>query len=161
MKKLFACLIICLLTYPSYSQRTSRTQSRIRRDIIKKIKKNSINVEILGNAPYSINYERLVPLTINTGLGFRIGCFYWGFLDDEYAIPLELNSIFGKTHCLELGTGVTLGVFADTQKTTFMSFRAGYRYRADSGFLFRIAPMILYKNDTWKPWADLSLGYSW
>lgn len=161
MKKLFTCLIICLLTYPSYSQHTSRTQSRIRRDIIKKIKKNSINVEILGNAPYSISYERLVPLTINTGLGFRVGCFYWGFLDDEYAIPLELNSIFGKTHCLELGTGVTLGVFADTQKTTFMSFRAGYRYRADSGFLFRIAPMILQKNDTWKPWAGLTFGYSW
>jgi len=147
MKKLFTCLIICLLTYPSYSQHTSRTRSRIRRDIIKKIKKNSINVEISGNAPYSISYERLVPLTINTGLGLRIGCFYWGFLDDEYAIPLELNSIFGKTHCLELGTGVTLGFFSDTGKTTFISFRAGYRYRADSGFLFRIAPMILYKDD--------------
>jgi len=115
----------------------------------------------LGNAPYSINYERLVPLTINTGLGFRIGCFYWGFLDDEYAIPLELSLIFGKTHCLELGAGVTLGVFADTQKTTFISFRAGYRYRAESGFLCRIYPMILQKNDTWKPWAGLSLGYSW
>jgi len=161
MKKLFTCLIICLLTYPSYSQHTSRTRSRIRRDIIKKIKKNSINVEISGNAPYSISYERLVPLTINTGLGLRIGCFYWGFLDDEYAIPLELNSIFGKTHCLELGTGVTLGFFSDTGKTTFISFRAGYRYRADSGFLFRIAPMILYKDDEWKPRAGLSVGYSW
>lgn len=158
MKKLFVCLIICLLTYPSYSQYTSK--ARIRRDKIKKIKKNSINVEILGNVPYSINYERLFPLTINTGLGFRIGCFYWGHLDDEYAIPLELNSIFGKKHCLELGTGVTLGVFSDTEDNIY-SFRAGYRYRAESGFLCRISPMILYKDDTWKPWAGLSLGYSW
>jgi hypothetical protein len=159
MKKPLVCLIFCLLTCSLYCQYTAR--ARIRRDKIKNIRKNSINVEILGNAPYSISYERLFPVTINTGLGLRIGCFYWGFLDDEYAIPLELNSIFSKRHCLELGTGVTLGVFADTGTTTFISFRAGYRYRADSGFLCRIAPMILYKENEWKPRAGLTLGYSW
>jgi hypothetical protein len=68
MKKLVVIIIICLMTLSSYCQTPS-----IKPDMIKKnIRKNSIFFELGGNGfLYSINYERLIPISKKKGMGLR------------------------------------------------------------------------------------------
>jgi len=84
-------------------------------------------------------------------------------------IPLEISGIYGKKHYLEVGVGYT--TFTLNNSGAYF-IRAGYRYRAESGFLFRIAPMALLTNlrDYLQrerntslqvfPWIGISIGYS-
>jgi len=103
------------------------------------------------------------------GLATRVG-FEIDFHNDCVTIPVEINGIFGKKHCLELGAGQTFFLIKGDFLYTF--FRVGYRYRAESGFLFRIAPMAYLTNlrDYLQgerntslqvfPWIGISIGYS-
>ena len=134
MKKLYTILIICLLTYSSFCQGTSGK----RNTTIEDIRKNSIYVEGLGNGLYySINYERLFLLGEYAGFATRIG---FATFPGGIIIPLEISGILGKKHCFEFGAGAT---FVSEDQEWCYFFRAGYRYRAGNGFLFRIAPMAL------------------
>lgn len=152
MKKLFVILIICLLTYSSFCQDRNTKWD---------VTKNSIYFELAGNGLlFSINYERLFPLGEYTGLATRIGfAEAVDIFDGTFhpMLPLEINFIFGKRHCLEFGVGPTfdLGLW-DGERVYAYFGRAGYRYRGDNGFLFRFAPMLA--NEVF--WLGMSIGYS-
>ena len=157
MKKLFVILIICLLTYSSYCQGTSGKRDTT----IKDIRKKSIYFELGGNGIYySINYERLFFSGKSAWLAIRIGLA--PVADEMVIIPLEISRIFGKKHCFELGVGTTFALEGPSYVDMVVFFRVGYRYRADSGFLFRIAPLLLVAPPDFNilPFGGISVGYS-
>jgi hypothetical protein len=155
MKKLVVILSIFLMTFSSYSQETS-----IKLDtLIKDIRKNSIFLELGGNGYlYSINYERVIPISGNKRIGLRIGyskCdLSFSVLEKYLMVPLEINSISGEKHCLEIGCELTLAKRTKERNNTIISerneilvFRIGYKCQADSGFLFRFAPLLMTYNE--------------
>jgi hypothetical protein len=71
-------------------------------------------------------------------------------LEKYSTVPLEINLISGRRHCLEIGCGLTFSKRIKGKNNVIISerietivIRSGYRYRADNGFLFRIAPLLL------------------
>jgi hypothetical protein len=160
MKKLIVILNICLMTLSSFCQEPSVKQDTL----IKKNRKNSVFVELGGNGLlYSINLERVFPVSEGMRIGLRIGYAYcnmsFAILEKYSIVPLEINLISGKKHCFEIGCGLTLskctkgrdtGSFGMPVETSERSetfiLRTGYRYRADSGFLFRFAPMFMFNS---------------
>lgn len=131
-------------------------------------------LELLGNGGlYSVNYERRVrPNQV-----LRFGAAAWTsedlFSDSEtriYSFPITTSYLAGSPkHKFEIGGGLLLG----HQKNEFGKkgfFRAltgiiGYRYEADSGFLFRTGLTPFYgltKGDAAYPeeGAAASIGMS-
>lgn len=108
-------------------------------------KPNGWYLELLGNGGlYSINYERKV----RPKLVMRYGAANWTaedlFSDSEtsvYSFPFTTSYLIGSAkHKFELGGGIVGGVRKDeSDRGLFLSLTgiAGYRYEADSGFLFR------------------------
>lgn len=81
------------------------------------LKKNSIYLEAGGNAiVYSVNYDRIIPLSTKLKLAPRIGFEYFPHSTrsayNDFVIPLEANILFGKTEIsknfAEAGVGLTL-----------------------------------------------------
>jgi hypothetical protein len=180
MKKLVVILFLCLMTFSSYCRDTS-----IKRDtIINKIRKNSIFFELGGNGLfYSINYERLIPISEDRIIGLRVGYAYcemsFTSIEKYSIVPLEINLISGKKHCFEIGCGLTMSKYTKgeirgsyskpiltSERIETLIFRTGYRYRADSGFLFRIAPLLMFyspiqlKENKRNFWIGISVGSS-
>lgn len=109
-------------------------------------RRNAWYLELLGNGGlYSINYERRVrPQVV-----MRYGAAAWTaedlFSDAEtriYSFPFTASRLFGSSkHKFELGGGIMGGhqknEFDDKGFFLNVTGIAGYRYEADSGFLFR------------------------
>ena len=108
-------------------------------------KKSGWYLELLGNGGlYSINYER----KLKPNLVFRVGAANWTsedlFSDAEtriFAFPVTASYLVGPyKHKFEIGGGVLGGHredFAGDGLFLALTGIAGYRYEADSGFLFR------------------------
>jgi hypothetical protein len=131
------------------------------------LRKNSIYLEILGNAAvWSINYDRLVPINNELALFFRIGGNeYHGKDTTKLSFNiLEAAGILygGPNHFFEASLG-------STQFQHYPDFlivlTAGYRFQRERGFLIRLIPMYIYnteKGDTFGNclWLGISFGYS-
>lgn len=151
-------LFYFLLTGLLFTQESKPTESGM-----KDIRKNSFYTEIMGNAGLiSINYERLLPLGVKTGLGFRIGTG----TAEAWTGLVEVNFIYGQDrNYLETGIGYTDAFDYPDQ---WCSIKLGYRYQGTRGFLFKIAPMYIYNFERLKGnfdvfggiWAGASFGYS-
>jgi hypothetical protein len=141
--------------------------------LAQKIKQNSVFVEALGNAVgYSVNYDRIIPLSEKIKLAPRVGFEYIPRKLEEYprygkwSFPLELNMLYGKNskskNFFESGLGLTLfnlvenyerdenGKIVDTKvkmaKVTML--RLGFRHqKPEGGLMYRIGVMGRLSQD--------------
>lgn len=134
MKKLLVTLLIIIPIYTfSFNSNSSDT-------IVSDIADITTLFDIRRNAVYNedllaFSYERLLPVSDKFGFLIKGGFIIWDPL-----IPLiEGGIISGKNkHFFEVGFG---GLLANTSDEgyDFFTFRAGYRYQATKGFLFKIS----------------------
>ena len=150
MKKLLVTLLIiipiCSLSINSNSSDT----------IALDIADSSTMFDIRRNAVYTedlimYSYERILPVSNNFGLTLKGGILIW----DPFMPVLEIAIITGGTkHFFEAGPGAIMDIFYEGG---FFTIRAGYRYQAPKGFLFKISG--IYSPDNFLlPW--IAIGYS-
>lgn len=174
-------LILLLFNFESRAQSTTRAVS----DTIIKVKKNSVFLEIGGNAfLYSINYDRLFDFSPKFKASGRIGFQYTNKFPLKYyktvSIPVELSglySIYEQKHFAELGLGLTYLnshdlVTQHTEDIIVLAFRAGYRFqKPEGGLYFKIAITPLYDwliynrdpevpHNKWLIFGGVSFGYT-
>jgi hypothetical protein len=115
-------------------------------------RKNSVYYEIFGNGLWvgSLNYDRIIPLSSNTGIVLRGGLSFY-----EKFFPLaEVNFLLGsEKRYLETGIGYT-----GFHEGELVFLRLGYRYAGYKGFLFRAAPIFSLNQKFF--WFGISFGYS-
>lgn len=136
-------------------------------------KHNNVYAELLGNSVgYSVNYDRIIPLSSKIKLAPRVGFEYIPRKLEEYprygkwSFPLELNMLYGKNkeskNFFEGGLGLSLfnlvenyerdenGKIADTKvkmaKATML--RLGFRHqKPEGGLMYRIGVMTKLTQD--------------
>lgn len=133
------------------------------------IKKNSLYLEAGGNTIYySINYDRIIPLTPRLKLAPRVGFMYLPMSSiynytsfEDISIPLEANLLWSKNeasrHHVEGGLGLNLFQIQDgvnsagENKTLFRkitTIRFGYRnQKADGGLMYRAGLLVPITRD--------------
>ena len=124
------------------------------------VRKNSVYLGIL-----SINYARMVPLSQTTGLTIGGGVINI----DGWGVVVESSLLFGGfRHFFETGI-MGAYIFAPNQEpdnpesgdvVSAVTFRIGYRYQAPGGFLFRVAPNLIFSTEDTFIAPGLSIGYS-
>lgn len=137
--------------------------------------KNNLYYEIGGTGfgPFSINYERIIPLgksvlfAPGAGISFtryiQVGGTFW-INEYQVFIPVQINFLFGKkSHHFVAGYGMPLGIKDDKLGVTASMYvlRLGYRYQAkQSGFILGISinPAIVVNSPILM--GALSVGYS-
>ncbi len=131
------------------------------------IQKNSIYLEILGNAAvWSANYDRIIPFNNKVAMFLRLGGNEYHGVDTD---KLSFN-ILGATGILYGGPGGFLDTGIGYTHFTGYPDRliiatAGYRFQGPKGLIFRATPMYIYnteKGDVFGNcfWFGLSFGYS-
>jgi len=157
---IFPGLILCFGTLNA--QDTDLIESGM-----KSIRKNSVYLEMLGNAAvWSVNYDRTLPVSKNTALFVRIGGNeYHGIDTDNLSINLlgAIGFLYGgPKRFLDAGIGYThFSGYPD--RLTIIS--GGYRFQGPKGLVIKAAPMYIYnkeKGDVFGNivWFGLSFGYS-
>lgn len=138
-----------------------------------KRRRNSIYGELLGSGfLLSINYERELHRADNLRVNFRIGIGSAIFVN---AVPLTgLNFLIGhRKRFLELGMNAirtySFDFFGGTGQYVLGNPIIGYRFIGEEGLIFRASftpffqlydPQDWITNDTFLPFAGLSLGYN-
>ncbi len=136
-------------------------------------KKNSLYVELAGNALYaSLNYER--QLTNKPGIGIRLGVGY--FSSDEkfrISIPIAINYLFQLNNdrsFIDASLGATwsgaAGIKKDSSDGTrdysehILSFvpAIGYRRHTKGGFMWRVSFTPLINKYRVVPIPGVSIG---
>lgn len=133
---------------------------------------NAISLELLGRAfGYSLNYDRSVSKHFGLGAGFEYLSASDGFMNVTIImVPLYANYYFSPNNSrFFLTSGFDLAfVKASVTLLTDTSVSAstmgiapfiggGYEYRADGGFLFRVAPYV-FVGKVIRIWLGLSFG---
>lgn len=140
------------------------------------LKKNSVYFEAGGNALfYSLNYDRLIPVSPNIKIAPRVGLSYLpydgGTTFKNLIIPVELNVLYAKNpeskNFVEGGLGLTfiefVNGFRDANRKDPVSkfantttLRAGFRHQKPTGGLMYRAGILvpIARND----FADLKAG---
>lgn len=146
-------------------------------------KTNSLYAEIGGNSLYSINYDKLFPVSERLSLAPRIGFSYYG--KDRFHIPVEANLLLAKNRSsknfAEFGLGTTLltntNKYANNysiidkkeDKTTGfgtrITARIGFRHqKPEGGLMYRAGVLALVNTQANSnkvlPWAGFGIGYS-
>lgn len=86
-------------------------------------------------------YERLFPVSKQVGIALKGGFVIW----DPLMPAAEMAVVLGRTkHFVEAGVG-TIPNFDNDEGYDFITIRAGYRYQAPKGFLFKAS--ALYSPD--------------
>jgi len=112
----------------------------------------------------SVVYERMFPLTKKVGItakgGMLIGIFFYHSTTNFIT---ESSLLFGgPKHFFEPGCGVQL----IPDEAPDLLLRLGYRYQANSGFLFKVSPIFAYIDskygfpDGWIVLPTLGFGYT-
>lgn len=131
--------------------------------------KNAIFLELGGNGIfYSLNYDRLFPISEKVNISSRVGIHYTnGFPLEFYrtmAVPIEVSGLYSihqNKHFIEIGAGITYlnnhDLFVNqTENILACSFRAGYRFQNPSGgFFFKIGFVPLYDFYVENPIPDV------
>jgi hypothetical protein len=134
---------------------------------------NVFGVEVLGRgAAYSFTYDRSFADTFAFGAGFSYydGLSVSGSKVNLIVMPLYANVYFSKNSHRGFVTGgldiakVTgpiapngFGTSVFDESGIFPVVGAGYEFRGENGFLFRIAPYLLVANGV-HPWLGLTFG---
>ncbi len=159
----------------------------IKKDSIRKnrIRKNSIYMELLGNAEYySLNYERILFHKNFFSLSCRIGgLYYYGsmFNHTRWSVPFTINGTFKlyKLLYVEIGSGAAYyydsyfdvsdgySGLQESEQGFYCTAITGIRVQGYRGFLFRIdfTPIVMYYPNVRSKldgiaWFGLSFGYS-
>lgn len=180
MKVRFSLILLVgmLITIPAVSQDKERKSeddnsessfARVNPNRNERI--NNFSIEGLGRAGlYSINYDRMVTDDIAVGLGFSSYSISAGALSSStVVIPLYANYYFteGKNSRFYVTGGADL-IFSSANfegdgivEGSGLGFvgGAGWEYKSDGGFLFRVAPYFLVGKAS-GAWLGISLGYS-
>lgn len=121
---------------------------------------HAIYYELLGNAPWSINYEYR-PIR---QAGIRIGFGYftiWGPGDVLLPITVHGFPLWKGKHSFEVVGGVTTVIPLNEENTFFgITGTLGYRYQKQPrGWLFRIGLSPYWNVRERGLWPAISLGY--
>lgn len=123
------------------------------------IRKNNFNLELGGvGIIYSVNYERIV---FNKNMHNISGSIGFERITTSNMYVLQADYFYGKKHALDIGIAYWINPAAESK---FIP-RIGYRYQADSGFLFKIGftPLInvdYYNNIPVLPYGGVAIGWS-
>jgi len=124
----------------------------------KTIRKNSVFLGIAFVA-YTVNYERVFPITNKIGISLRLGLGY-DFYNKNPLVLEEVNLLVGgHKSFFELG----LGHQFPGKIPGLLILRPGYRYQSFNGFLLKLYPLFLFNldnTDDWKYWGffGVSIG---
>ena len=126
----------------------------------KTIHKNSVFLGIAIVA-YTVNYERVFPITNKIGISLRLGLGY-DFFNKNTIVLEEINLLVGGSKSFfELGFGHQF----PGKAPGFLILRPGYRYQSFKGFLLKAYPIFLFNldsDDDWKyfGFVGVSIGYA-
>jgi hypothetical protein len=136
-------------------------------------KRNALYIEVGGNAGYySLNYDIIFFQKGNFKLDWRNGFSLLPIINLPIFIPLEINTLFGKSkHHFECGLGYTPVLFlgeTNEKYSDIILFRVGYRYqKPNGGLLLRIGftpgiSNVDINSDKYSfgPWFGISIGKS-
>lgn len=141
---------------------------------------STVSVEVAGRALlYSINFDRVLSENISAGLGLgTVGMTYAGgtsanvsatimpFYGNYYFIKDAGSPFVTAGINLVMNSNSVQGLTSNAGNLQFSSspiqatFGAGYEYRSDNGYLFRITGYGLYAGKNFAPWLGVGLGYS-
>jgi hypothetical protein len=126
-------------------------------------RRNTVNIGMdLGVTP-TLNYERLLPVGEQLGIGLRAGGGYSPLAHVGLGILQSTVVFFGPRNFLEFGFSY-LHVFGPDPG--FGGILAAYRYQAENGFMLKIYPMLLFEfkriqsNTREMVWPGLAIGYA-
>ena len=191
MKKLLLCTLLCFISITVLSQTQLIEEFRginylvIRKDVllpaydtmatvenekssISDIRKNAVYVSLDFVFAFSINYERMFPLSNKIKLGLR-GGFGYGGGNKNLGVTGEGVFLYGRSkHFMEVGVGCyyPFHYFEEGPDSPLIGIMGGYRYQSSAGFLFKVYPMFLMEvspvEDSWGNFPSLgfALGYS-
>jgi len=148
MKKLFIVLLVVIPLF-TYSQENPSETSDAQTSMFD-LRRNAVyNEDIL-----SFSYERLLPVSEIFGFLLKGGFMIWNPIS-----PLAEFGIIsgGSKHFFEAGIGALLLDTSDKEGFDFLTFRAGYRYQAPKGFLFKAS--AIYSPDNFIL-PLIAVGYS-
>ncbi|WP_316773138.1 hypothetical protein [Pedobacter frigiditerrae] len=138
------------------------------------IKKNSLYVELGGNTVlYSVNYDRIIPLSTRFKLAPRVGFEYVprniknGSTYGNWSFPIEVNLLYAKRseskNFLEGGFGLSLFNIVDNYKynndrteiidteiktAKITTLRLGFRHQKPTGgFMYRAGLLVRLSQD--------------
>ena len=134
---------------------------------MKSLRKNSVYFEFGGNAAlYSVNYDRIIPLTDKMALVLRVG---GNEMHSDHTDTLSFNFLGtagilrgSRVHFFESSLGYTHFL---KYPDRLIAITAGYRLQGRRGLVIRVTPMYIYnteKGDTFgnSIWFGVSAGYS-
>ena len=151
------------------------------------IKKNSVYVEVFGNGfVYSVNYDRIIPLSDQLKLAPRVGFEYlaqkktYSPIYGQFHIPVELNLLWAKRaqskNFVETGLGLTLlstptvydfssvngaeptGYPLSFRMARIGLFRAGFRHqKPEGGLMYRVGVLARVSKDDFAPYSTQPL----
>jgi len=152
MSKFLVLSIILLSSSISWSQ-NDFVESPEEINGVLKTRVNSLYIEAAGKGILgSINYERVLPFSDKQAMSIGVS---GGFLLD---LAADLSYIVGKgNHFAQLGVAYSI-------PGNLLIPHVGYRYQANSGFLFKIGPMyfVSLQPESFGDfiWGGISFGYS-
>ena len=150
-------------------------------------KKNAVYLELAGNGIiYSINYDRVIPISNQLKLAPRIGFELLPKRENsdygKFIVPLEINSLWSKSresrNHVELGLGMSFvaveieflnALSPSTKIAKVTTGRVSFRHQKPSGgFLYRIGLVLPVAQDNYAKikqlkgnfFGGISIGYS-
>jgi hypothetical protein len=153
MKKLI--VIVCLLSHAIFSIAQDQSQnSSIEHDSISVTSMFDLNRNAVYNEDLLIFcYERLLPINDHFGMTLKGGILIF----DPFLPIMEVATVYGGSkHFMEAGIGTIIDPFSPD--FSFLTLRAGYRYMAPKGFLFKLSPIYSPPDNFILPLV--TLGYS-
>ena len=126
-----------------------------------------VGVEALGRASSaSVFFDRMLSDDFGAGFGFGGGAISMVPVYGNYYFQSAQGSIFataGVSLVLDLDRArgqQTASANWVVNESVIPLFGLGYENRSDQGYLFRATGYLAYANQTFKPWAGISLGYA-
>jgi hypothetical protein len=141
---------------------------------------STVSIEVLGRAMlYSVNFDQVVDDHIAVGAGFGSVSTNRHDTDIDTGetasfIPVYMNYYFTEmagspfvtggvtmilNHAAVKGTDTSTGSLQIPSSTVMPEFGAGYEFRTDTGFLFRVAGYLAAAKSL-TPWVGFSFGYA-
>lgn len=142
------------------------------------LKRNSVYIELAGNGIiYSVNYDRVIPLSNQFKLAPRVGiALLPTSKDSDYSnliLPIEINALWAKNkeskNHFEFGVGLNLVTVKiqfinDPSETIYLAKvttgRLGFRHqKPKGGFMYRVGLVLPIAEDNNAKIKDLKRNY--